>query len=510
MLTLLTGLALLAPAAEVSPRPLVESAPVAPTRDYAADKRAALAAAVADAEELAKWCQKNKAFLERDRAYELIIGFDPDHKAARKALGYSFDKKTEEWIRKREYREPRNTKKSAALEAVGLREELLDKHVGRMLAAIESNADAIDPATKKTDLKALLAEWPDDERIRLQLGQVRLSVDGEPDRWVSPLAAKTLSARAELKELRATLRAAEVAAEPTQLREDEKDLGSGLEWKAMLQAGPLRLLSTGDSSRATTVLSDLQLLWAYMPKVLGGTTGVTDGATSYLLASGEAADTFRQGCSLVSDDNRSFWDQNIGTFLGQTVHTALYSRTAQARRDMALRLPVTLYLFQNYGIRSDRGWIVEGFGLLLVHQIAGTRLSYSRHTAVGEDVSQGSDDRDFQDRIKRRDADWLELSRESIKGGDAPNLSFVLGKNSGAMTSRDLIMANALAAFLIEAKGPEVTESVLRRIGGEWKAGQQVVPGEASAKVLEDVFGVPLPKIYEVLEEWLTEIKQKG
>lgn len=509
MLTLLTGLALLAPAPAAVSFPLARLPLAVPTRDYAADKRAALAAAVADAEGLAEWCQKNKAFLERDRAYELILSFQPDHKDARKALGYSKDKKTGEWIRKREYREPRNPKASSALEAVELRGTLLSAHVERMLAAIEANADSIDPSTKRDDLKALLAEWPDDDRIRLALGQVRLSVDGKPDRWVSPLAARTLSARAEMRELRESLRASLPAPEPTELLDYEKDLGGDLEWKAALEAGPLRLLSTGSKDVAANVLGDLQLMWAYLPKALGGTTGATDGATSYLLASGGAADAFRDKCTLVGDDNKAFWDQNIGTFLGQTVHTALYSRTAQARRDMALRLPVTLYLYQNYGIRSDRGWVVEGFGLMLVHQIAGTRLSYSRHKA-GDDMSQGTDERDFQDRIKRGDADWLELGRQTMKEGKAPNLSFVLGKNSGAMTSRDLVMANALAAFLIEAKGPEVVDSVLRRIGGQWENGKRVVEGESSVKVLEDVFEAPLPKIYEVLEEWLTEIKQKG
>ena len=106
--------------------PATVSAIVAPTvyaddGPYEQAKAEAGTAFAADLEELAKWCHKSKAYRERNQIYELLLTVQPDHKNARKTLGYTFDRKTEEWVRKREYREPKRSKPSVTTSPMPIR-----------------------------------------------------------------------------------------------------------------------------------------------------------------------------------------------------------------------------------------------------------------------------------------------------------------------------------------------------------------------------------------------------
>ena len=76
-------------------------------------------------ENLAEPCQKAKAFLQRNRVYELILEYDPEHKTARKFLGYKFDRKTKEWVMPRKPRQPKDAKPEAVATANAERVRIL-------------------------------------------------------------------------------------------------------------------------------------------------------------------------------------------------------------------------------------------------------------------------------------------------------------------------------------------------------------------------------------------------
>ena len=463
---------------------------------------------VTELEAVALWSSKNRAYLERDKTYELILEFEESNKAARSALKYIRDSKTKEWIRPRPYRQPKNAAPEAAIESAAKRQTVLEAHVERMVSAVEACATMLETGIKNKALGALLPYAPDNEHLRMSLGQVRFSVGGGSDRWVSKDSAATLKRRAELASWRASARAMVPELKTTDLQTEEASLGDTLSWTYALQSGSLRLLSTGNESEARNLLTDMQVMRAYMPKVLGGQYGPVEDANIYLLPTSGSSTDFRDKFPFVSQANRSAWGGQVGTFLGTTPHCAIYASSPDLRRDITLRLATSLYLVRNYGIRAHkRGWVVEGFGLYLVHQIAGTRLSFTRGSDPKEAPRSGSKSRrNANNPLGSPDADWLANALASIQSGELPKLAFVLGKSAEAMTPNDAVVANALAAYLIEALGPEVTEQVLTRIGGQWKDGKQIKAGEASALVLEDVFGLPLKEIYPTIARWVTEI----
>ena len=472
-------------------------------RNYNFAKQAAGETLANAMEELAVWCQKNKAYLERNRAYEVLIEYRPDHKLARKLLGYRFDRGSKKWNRRSNYKAPRNSNPPAALEALEKRELIFAAYTDKLIAAIEANIDSLPKKIRMRDLKPLLVERPDDERVHLLMGQVKLSVDGKPDQWVRPTTKLAIERRKSLREFRRDERRAAPAPRSTELQAEESDLG--FNWNVRLDNGTVRVLSSGGSSEAERALRDMHMLWLYMPKVMGGKLKASEGATLYLLTNPMAKDKFGLECSLLNQINRDAWSKMIGTFLGASVSMALYDPNEPARLDMACRLTISLYLWQEYGISAERGWVTEGFGLYLVNQLQGTRLSFT----LNSDEYNDTGERDYDSRIKQPDSDWLELARRMLRDKKAPHLSFVLGKDVGSLVPRDLLIANALAAYLVEAHGPEAVERILRRIGGTWVDGELVKAKDSAAKALEDELEVRLPEIYGLLEDWLTEMKRR-
>lgn len=472
-------------------------------RNYNFAKQAAAEALATELEDLAIWCQKNKAYLERNRAYEVVIKYKPDHKLARKLLGFSYDRKSKEWSRRGNYKAPKNGKPSATLEALERRELIFAAYSDRLVAAIEANIETLPKKIRLRDLEPLLEERPDDERIRLLMGQVSMSVDGEAEQWVLPTTKLALERRKFLREFRRSNRKSAPPSGPTEVKDVEADMG--FKWNVRLDNGTVRLLSSGSSSEAERMLRDLHMLWRYLPQVLGGKLTAGEGTTVYLLTNPGAKEKFGSVSSLLSQTNKNYWAKTVGTFLGASTSMALYNSNQPGRLDMGCRLTVSLYLWQEYGISAERGWVTEGFGLYLVNQLQGTRLSFT----LNSDEYEDSNERDYTSRIKEPDSDWLEIARRMLRDKKAPRLSFVLGKDVGSLAPRDLVIANALAAYLVEAKGPEVVESILRRIGGTWVNGELTKPKDSAAKVLEDVFEVRLPEIYVLLEGWLTEMKRR-
>lgn len=504
MLQILSCLAL-AFVSPASPAPLL--APAAfqepDARNYNSAKQAAAEALATEMEELAIWCQQNKAYLERNRAYEVVIKYKPDHKLARKLLGYNYDRRAKEWSRRGNYRAPKNTKPSAALEALEKRELVFAAYTDRLIAAIEANIETLPKRIRLRDLEPLLKERPNDERIRRLVGQVKMSDEGEPNQWVLPTTKLTIERRKSLRDFRRNNRKSAPAPKSTEVQDMEADMG--FKWNVRLDNGTVRLLSSGGSSEAERMLRDLHMLWLYLPQVMGGKLTAGEGTTVYLLTNPGAKEKFVSASPLVNQTNKDNWARMVGTFLGASTSMALYNPNQPGRLDMACRLTVNLYLWQEYGISADRGWVTEGFGLYLVSQLQGTRLSFT----LNSDEYDDSDERNYASRIKDPDSDWLEIARRMLRDKKAPRLSFVLGKDVGALAPRDLVIANALAAYLVEAKGPKVVESILRRIGGTWVDGEMVKAQASAAKVLEDALEVRLPEIYVLLEDWLTEMKRR-
>jgi hypothetical protein len=102
-----------------------------------------------------------------------------------------------------------------------------------------------------------------------------------------------------------------------------------------------------------------------------------------------------------------------------------------------------------------------------------------------------------EDRMKRKDADWLALARTTLQGKDAPKLAFTLGRDVNTLTRGDVLVANALAAYLLEGCEPGTALRVLKRIGRD---------EVGSAKALEEELGLDPPALERRLIRWLEEL----
>ena len=128
----------------------------------------ARAALVEDLEKLADWCTKSRVFLDRNRTYELILDFDPDHETARKWL--RFRKTKNGWV-SRGFTRPINhepehhTTWTRKLKEVGLR------FADRLAAAVA--ATKAPPSVKAKVFADLFRLAPDHEQGRRLNGQVR-------------------------------------------------------------------------------------------------------------------------------------------------------------------------------------------------------------------------------------------------------------------------------------------------------------------------------------------------
>jgi len=165
---------------------------------------------VAELEELANFCQKSRAYLERDRAYECLLVLVPDHKKARKTLGWAWDRKAGEWARRRKYRPPENNKPEPAREARERRDALLAGHRDRMLALLR-DTEGVTLAQREAEIALLLRVNPDDPVLRDLNGEVK-EVDGSGnERWVRKTTKRAFGTRQALEEqLREALDAIEL------------------------------------------------------------------------------------------------------------------------------------------------------------------------------------------------------------------------------------------------------------------------------------------------------------
>ena len=147
-----------------------------------------------------------------------------------------------------------------------------------------------------------------------------------------------------------------------------------------------------------------------------------------------------------------------------------------------------------WGISTEQGWVFEGFGLYLVYQLLGTRLTQF----VQEDrYRDGSEE--FNERIYGAGAKWLPEARAVMEGPEPPKLPFVLGADVNRMTQRDMLVAYALAAYLLEAR-PDQVDPILTAIGR----------GENPVETLEKRLQLDLPGIERRVRRWLAEMGDSG
>lgn len=443
---------------------------------------------VVQLDELAGFCQKSRAYLERDRLYELLLEYEPDHKDARKMLGYKWDRKAEEWTRPREYRAPKNVDHEAALEALERRAALLQAHADGVVRALEEHRDELTDARFRAEVFALLVLDPDDERLRGFLGQVKADDEGGASSgWVLAETRHARARRTVLREWKKELRDGAPPGEPGAPTEAEQALG--LSWRKVLQTERVRVLCTGEEREALDALQSCHQVCTLVTRVFGGE--FEPAYTVYLVDSDAARDKLLEQHPAVDPAKVEF----LKSVQGGTISWGEFGQWGphrDQRVDGAVRQVVSRYMLQTFRTGDKLGWVHEGFGMYLTHLLIGTRLTfYIRQT----EYEEGQLDRR---KLTDPDSDWLRLAAGVLKGSKSPSLPFTLGRDVNTLTTEDLLASYALTAFLIEGHEPGLAVRVLTRVGA----------GENSVTVLEQELGYDHETLKQRLIAWLGELKK--
>lgn len=452
---------------------------------------------VQELEALCEECHEKKAYRVRDRLYEGLLHYAPDHPRARKVLGYRRGKEGE-WERGK-YREPKNYDRDE-VEALEHRIDEVVRALVRDLTGLLERG-AVPTPERRGHLESLLPLSPDNVALREALGEARY--DG---RWLRSEAVRGLERR---ESLRARARAAFAdgpEGDPWELPPGVA--ATGLEFTAHRETDRVRVAGTGkveEILRATKVLHELQDLLrtefdvkVNEPKLHRGRL-VQDRSqleiqhfAYYFMDTPERRARFIAGYPGLSANDRELFPQMASAWLDRKGTMGVWIDTVAERLDTAVRQRIGAFLRDHFQISTKSGWIWEGYGMLLTERFLGTRLTFfvrpSKYVEGGGTVN-------LSNRMRDPASDWYALALERLQTSPPPRIPFVLGRDVNQLTGEDLLLSYALAGFLIEGH-PEHARNVLQRVGA----------GEDPVRVLESEFRRPLTETVAALATWLSEV----
>lgn len=464
---------------------------VSPLRDEFSNAKAKAQKAQLDGLlELAIWCHKNKSYAQRDQAYEAVLILDPEHKEARKFLKYTFDRKASKWIRKRPYKLPKEGAPEIVDEAFATRKALDDGFVNSMIDLVEKHVEKLGPDKKREELELLLAAAPDHPRIRKMLGYVAVEKQGKVV-WTTQVAVDTEKAREDILALLEDAREAVPEAEEIELLPGEDALE--VDWTLTIGSKRVRVIGNVEEDEGEAALAASHLAWDFLPKMIGGNLKPPKNFTLYLIEGEDQRQAFIDEYPGIPDDKRAYYPELFSAWMPNSPRCACWASEPVQRLDVACKQTTTWYLDREFKVSTNRGWLSEGIGLYINQLVVGTRLAFAITVTDYDDPNNIKTDRDMED----PEADWILIASEILAEAKPTVLAGTLGRNSSEMTPQDLVLSYALVAYLREGHGMETMRKILKRVG----------KGEGSSvQILEDVLGVPLPKIQIQLREWIDAV----
>lgn len=441
--------------------------------------------AVPELETLATWCNRSKLFLERDRAYAMLLRLDPEHPRARRALRYL--RRGESWTQSPAFRWGKNL----AREAVWLEYEAkLDEHWhpyrSALFTLVERFRGRLDMEEIEDLLRDLLVMQPDDVALRRHLGERRWG-----DRWVLDETVRALETRGVFAA--ATRATVEAAPEPRDLEVDQLQLRGPNIFSVGRATERVRVLGTvgaeevRHTARVTHAVGDLVHL------VFGEEGPVADNPrldySVFLMEPHEAGGVVTAWPGIAME-TRGALQSSHGGWLGPS-SIAEWSPDPRRRLDGAARQTLGLYLLDGFGIGGRQGWVWEGVGIYLVHHLVGTRLTWFFEARGYQRQTPGS----LWPVIQDPTLDWVDLGRELRRDGRAPSLRTLIGRSVNDMREADLVLSYTLAAYLLEGR-PEDAPELFTRLG----------EGEHPLYAFEGTFGWTFAQIETRFERWLEEM----
>jgi hypothetical protein len=454
------------------------SAAGAREQDAASPREEAHQALVVGLEQYAGWCQEERLFVERNRAYSLILEFEPDHSSARKALG--FKKKGGVWSPPKRQKAAKNLDAEALKEAPERFSEAVLPFTEVMLELLEEEGLA---AVELAGIeREILRVDPDNEPVRARRREVE-----QHGEWV---LEETATARRRRVELKAIIHAAvRGAPHPTNdsLNERERDFGLNFQ---VASTRELRVLSTADTEETLDLARDIQAARDAFDKIMDLESLLPRGCTVFVMANDGEGAAFLDRHPEIDARKRSSLAKLEGTGIDGTSDWAFWTGARDKRTDGVLRIAIGYLLFRSFSITVEQGWAYEGFGLYMTRALVGTRLTWMLHTGNGIASRRALG---IRNRLLDPTTNWIREAH-GILGESPPDFEALFQKNASSLTAEDLLASYALAAYLIEGY-PEETPKLLGRIGN----------GLPPRKAFDVTLGTDLSQLAARLERWIAE-----
>lgn len=444
------------------------------------ERRAALVPHLCD---LARWCQQVELFAERDRTWRMVLAIDPDHVEARRVL--------------RHVRRPDGTWSTPPGRDVRNRTERARPEFERRLAELlrpfsecaVAHALSADPGTRAQLVDAVYALDPNDPTLHVWLGEVE---DGA--RWVLPETVRARGRRAEWRGMaRATLAGTRPVRAEARSTDDEPARAGGT---SGFLAGVVRVFTEGDAEEARGIVTACSVAFDLGARLFQSAASVSP-LTFYRAHATEAGRPAPPDARPLDDEAARPASPEAPTLPHAAEARALgadcvLTDASGARAlETAVRQAWTHVLTTSTGSDELPGWIHEGVVLYLTRDVTGARLAWVV-SPRGDTVRLGDDS--LGGRWGAPGTSGLRAALLVLTSPYAPDLMELLRRDRAEMDARDVLVAYALAAYLLEGR-PDSALEFLRRS----------TAGERPADVTSHVLGLAPAELRARLVRWLAE-----
>jgi len=431
--------------------------------------------------ELAQWCHGNRLFKARNDVAESILTIDPEHRPSRGWL--KFKRAKGEWKPPKKPPTATDRNAEALSELPAKRAELLGSVADAYLAVLDAHTDSISPEQRETALIEAIAIVPADENLRLVHGDVR---DG--DGWV---LRETKTARERRKAITAAAHDAKAAAKDPEKIAVPDDLQSVRpEWTCAFRTADVEVFGASESFESKRVAVCSQAVPALLRVALGLEVRHDAGFRVFVLPGATARDAFLASHPAFDAEARASAALYESSWVPDTSALAVYDDLLPNRVDSAVNQLIGTFLHQQWRLDSRKTpWAGEGLTVRLTWELTGTRLTFSRRESEYADAADP-----WAEYGTGEDPDWYGAALHELEQGTVSTLLDVVYRPINDFTVRDAILAQAMAAYLLEGR-PKQARELFRRIGR----------GEASLDALRTATGLDLAALRLRLIRWLRE-----
>ena len=375
---------------------------------------------------VAKWAKQKRAGALQHDICTLMLEVDPDHKWARRVLGYK--RRKGNWERK-DYERPDNWNQQSADEGRAKLAEHLTLYKKRVLDALQAHPDT--PEARVHALSEhLLDLLPNDPGLRAAQGYVEFE-----GAWVHPDTPRGVRRRRHLLEMAQTARA---KAHETLVRsvKDEHP------WPSAWASKQYTVVGSVEDEIVRTTCEWMVAANAICDEVYGTTKRRRGPRLCYLLTGRDEArklveetEAWRETLSKI--------DRFHGYHPAPDVQLSYRPKPEESR--MACVRSVVRRGFSFAFGSTTRGWFRGGIGQRLCWYATG------QHAPVYAKFDQ-TDTTRVKTTLPKDPTQWVPAAAKILEDHGTPAFVTVLTRRTNAMRTQDVLVAYGLAAYLIEAR----------------------------------------------------------